>query len=72
MIADPSHATGIAWMVEPMARASAAVGADGLIIEVHNNPARALSDGKQSITPAAFDALMKELRPYVELTGKQI
>ncbi len=72
VIADPSHATGIAWMVEPMARASAAVGADGLIIEVHNNPARALSDGKQSITPAAFDALMKELRPYVELTGKQI
>ncbi len=72
VIVDPSHACGIAWMVEPMAKAAAAVGADGLIIEVHNNPAKALCDGKQSITPTAFDKLVKDLRPLVELSGKTL
>ena len=72
VIVDPSHACGIAWMVEPMAKAAAAVGADGLIIEVHNNPAKALCDGKQSITPEAFDKLVKDLRPLVELSGKTL
>ncbi len=70
VIIDPSHACGISWMVEPMAKAAAAVGADGLIVEVHNNPAKALCDGKQSITPDAFDKLVKDLRPLVELSGK--
>ena len=67
VIVDPSHACGIAWMVEPMAKAAAAVGADGLIIEVHNNPQKALCDGKQSITPAAFDELVRTIRPFAEL-----
>ena len=72
VIIDPSHACGIAWMVEPMAKAAAAVGADGLIIEVHNNPPKALCDGKQSITPDAFDKLVKTIRPFVELNGKTL
>ena len=72
VIIDPSHACGIAWMVEPMAKAAAAVGADGLIIEVHNNPPKALCDGKQSITPDAFDKLVQTIRPFVELNGKTL
>ncbi len=72
VIIDPSHACGIAWMVEPMAKAAAAVGADGLIIEVHNNPPKALCDGKQSITPEAFDKLVQTIRPFVELNGKTL
>ena len=72
IIIDPSHACGIAWMVEPMAKAAAAVGADGLIIEVHNNPKKALCDGKQSITPEAFEALVKTVKPFVELNGKTL
>lgn len=72
VIVDPSHACGIAWMVEPMAKAAAAVGADGLIVEVHNNPAKALCDGKQSITPEAFDKLVKDLRLLVDLSGKTL
>ncbi len=70
VIVDPSHACGIAAMVEPMAKGAAAVGADGLIIEVHNNPQKALCDGKQSITPEAFDKLVKTIRPFAELNGK--
>ena len=72
VIIDPSHACGIAWMVEPMAKAAAAVGADGLIIEVHNNPPKGLCDGKQSITPDAFDKLVQTIRPFVELNGKTL
>ena len=72
VIIDPSHACGIAWMVEPMAKAAAAVGADGLIIEVHNNPPKALCDGKQSITPDAFNKLVQTIRPFVELNGKTL
>ena len=55
VIIDPSHASGISWLVEPLALAAAAVGADGLIIEVHNDPSHALCDGAQSITPDQFD-----------------
>lgn len=58
VIVDPSHATGIAHLVKPMAMAAAAAGADGLMVEVHNNPAQALCDGAQSLTPAAFADLM--------------
>jgi 3-deoxy-7-phosphoheptulonate synthase len=62
VVVDPSHATGLAKMVLPMAIAAAAVGADGLLIEVHNDPAHALCDGPQSLTPDAFDALVKSVR----------
>ena len=57
VVVDPSHAGGIAWLVEPLALAAVAAGADGLIIEVHNDPAHALSDGVQSLTPDQFDAV---------------
>jgi len=59
VIIDPSHATGISWMVKPMAMAAAACGADGLMIEVHNDPKKALCDGAQSLTPAAFADVMQ-------------
>lgn len=62
VIVDPSHASGINWLIEPLAVAAAAVGADGLIIEVHNDPSHALCDGAQSITPAQFDALAQKVR----------
>ena len=61
VIVDPSHATGIARMVEPMALAAAATGADGIMIEVHNDPQHALCDGAQSITPAQFDTLANKI-----------
>ncbi len=69
---DPSHASGIAWMVEPLAKAAVAVGADGLEIEVHNDPKHALSDGQQSLTPDAFDGLMERLRPVAEAVGRTL
>ncbi|MDY2670128.1 MAG: 3-deoxy-7-phosphoheptulonate synthase [Anaerovoracaceae bacterium] len=62
VIVDPSHATGVRRYVEPMAIAAAAVGADGLIIEVHNNPQKALCDGAQSLTPEQFDNTMKKIK----------
>ena len=61
IIADPSHAAGIADFVAPLSMASVAAGADGLIIEVHNNPACAKCDGAQSLTPDSFDKLAKQL-----------
>ncbi len=67
VIIDPSHATGVARLVKPMCIAATAAGADGLIIEVHNDPAHALCDGKQSLTPEAFDDVMQAveaIRPY--------
>lgn len=67
IIVDPSHATGVAALVKPMAMAATIAGADGLLIEVHNNPSRALCDGPQSLTPEAFDDLAKtvyQIRPY--------
>ena len=62
VIADPSHATGYAHLVSPMSLAATACGADGLIIEVHNNPTEALCDGVQSIEPAVFDGLMQKIK----------
>ena len=62
VIVDPSHATGISWMVKPMALAATAAGADGLMIEVHNDPKRALCDGAQSLTPEAFRDVMEGVR----------
>ncbi len=61
VVVDPSHGTGHWHLVEPMALAATAAGADGLIIEVHNRPERALCDGQQSVTPAVFDALMQRV-----------
>lgn len=61
VIVDPSHATGIRAMVEPMSLAAVAAGADGLMIEVHNNPAKALCDGPQSLTPESFKELMEKV-----------
>ena len=67
VIVDPSHATGKARLVAPMAYAAAAAGADGLMIEVHNNPACALCDGAQSLTPAQFDELNKKVQQIREV-----
>ena len=61
VVVDPSHATGINWMVEPMALAAAACGADGIMIEVHNNPVCALCDGAQSLTPEQFDTVARKV-----------
>ena len=72
IIIDPSHATGKYWMVEPLAKAAIAVGADGLIIEVHNDPARALCDGAQSLKPNKFEKLVEELRPIAAAVGREI
>ena len=72
IIVDPSHAAGYWYLVEPLAKAAIAVGADGLMIEVHNNPQCALSDGQQSIKPAAFDELMKKVKVIAEMEGKKL
>ena len=72
VVVDPSHAAGIAFMVQPLAQAAVAAGADGLMIEVHNDPARAKSDGAQSLTPDQFDALMAVIRPELEFFGKTL
>lgn len=72
VIVDPSHATGVWWMVEPMSKAAVAVGADGLMIEVHNDPAHAKCDGQQSLTPDVFGNLVDKLRVLAEVEGKTI
>lgn len=72
VVIDPSHAAGIAFMVPSLAKAAVAVGADGLMIEVHNDPARAKSDGAQSLTPDQFDDLMATIRPELEFFGKTL
>lgn len=66
VIVDPSHATGASKLVKPMAMAAAACGADGLMIEVHNNPRAALCDGAQSLTPDQFADVMSSLKPFIE------
>ncbi|HIT71208.1 MAG TPA: 3-deoxy-7-phosphoheptulonate synthase [Candidatus Scatovivens faecipullorum] len=70
VIVDPSHAAGIRWMVEPLSKAAVSVGADGLIIEVHNDPEHALCDGKQSITPDMYDELYKDLEKIAEMEDR--
>lgn len=72
VLVDPSHACGRAWMVERMALAAAAAGADGLLIEVHNDPASALCDGPQSITPDEFARLMNQLAPLAQCVGREL
>ena len=72
VVVDPSHACGKAWMVERMAMAAVAAGADGLIIEVHNNPACALCDGAQSVTPEQFGSMMDKLRAVARCVGREL
>ena len=72
IVADPSHGTGHRDMVIPMARAAVAAGADGLLVEVHPNPDRALSDGAQSLYPEQFDRMMKEIRLIAEAIGRRV
>ena len=72
ILVDPSHGTGRRDKVAPLSRAAAAVGADGLIIEVHNDPDRALSDGPQSITPDMFVDLMADLRQIAPVIGRTL
>jgi len=72
IIVDPSHGTGRRDKVPPMARAAVAAGADGLLIEVHNDPEKALSDGAQSLYPAQFEQLIKELRMIAPAVGRTI
>ena len=71
VIVDPSHATGVRAYVEPLAKAAVACGADGLMIEVHPCPERALSDGPQSLTFDAFEQLTAKPKPYAELSGRK-
>lgn len=72
VIVDPSHGTGIRDLVAPMALAAMACGADGLMVEVHHNPAEALSDGPQSLYPVQFDDLMGSLRPVAAAVGRKL
>ena len=72
VIIDPSHAGGKWWLVEPMAKAAIAAGANGLMIEVHNDPDSALCDGAQSLKQEKFDALMKQIRQIAAVVDKRI
>ena len=72
VIVDPSHSAGMYWMVEPLAMAAIAAGADGLIIEVHNDPPHAKCDGQQSLTPENFGRLMGKVGAMVDLMGKTL
>lgn len=72
VIVDPSHGTGYAWMVPALARAALAVGADGLLIEVHDKPEEALCDGIQTLTPESFKELMRELSVMAPVLGRKI
>ena len=72
VIVDPSHATGLSYLVQPLARAALAVGADGVMIEVHNRPEQALCDGKQSVKPDDFANIMGELKAMAGLMGRSL
>ena len=72
VIVDPSHASGYWYLVEPLAKAAIAAGADGLMIEVHNDPQHALSDGQQSVKPELFDKIMKKVKVLAEMEGKTL
>ncbi|MDD4085245.1 MAG: 3-deoxy-7-phosphoheptulonate synthase [Acidaminococcaceae bacterium] len=72
VIVDPSHAAGMWWMVEPLAMAAIAAGADGLMIEVHNDPENAWCDGSQSLKPERFRRLMEEVRGIAQIVGREV
>lgn len=71
VVIDPSHATGVAKLVEPMSLASVGAGADGLMIEVHNNPSKALCDGAQSLNPEQFSSVMDKVKGMLPIVGKK-
>ena len=72
VIGDPSHATGIRDMVSPMALALVAAGASGLMVEVHNHPEKALSDGPQSLYPSQFEKLVRDVQALCPVVGKSL
>ena len=72
IIVDPSHSGGTAWLVEPLTMAAIAAGADGIIVEVHNDPPHAKCDGKQSLTPEQFDNLMHKANALAQFMGKTV
>ncbi|BDF06330.1 3-deoxy-7-phosphoheptulonate synthase [[Clostridium] hylemonae] len=72
VVVDPSHAGGKWWLVEPMAKAAIAAGADGLMVEVHNDPESALCDGAQSLKPQKYDELLREVTQIAKVIGKKI
>lgn len=72
VVVDPSHAGGKWWLVEPMAKAAIAAGADGLMVEVHNDPESALCDGAQSLKPQKYDELLREVTQIAKVIGKNI
>jgi 3-deoxy-7-phosphoheptulonate synthase len=72
IIVDPSHSGGMRWLVEPLTMAAIAAGADGIIVEVHNDPARALCDGQQSLNPQEFQDLMDKIVPLSQFMGKTL
>ena len=72
VIIDPSHAAGKNWMVDPLSKAAIAVGADGLIIEVHNDPENALCDGQQSLKPSEYAKLVEEMKAIAKAVGREI
>jgi 3-deoxy-7-phosphoheptulonate synthase len=72
VVVDPSHGTGHAWMVPDLARAAVAVGADGLLVEVHFRPDEALSDSVQSLEPSAFESMMRSLKTVAQAVGREL
>ncbi len=72
VLVDPSHGTGLSELVPPLSKAALAAGADGLLVEVHPDPTRAWSDGRQSLDPPSFARLMRELRPLAQLFGRTL
>jgi len=72
VVVDPSHASGHSYLVEPLALAAAAAGADGLMIEVHNDPARALCDGPQSLSPQMFEHVAGKVKQILPVVGKEL
>jgi 3-deoxy-7-phosphoheptulonate synthase len=72
VMVDPSHATGVRSLVSPMAKAAIAAGADALMVEVHPQPEKALSDGDQSLTPRGFSTMMRELEPVARAVGRRL
>ena len=72
VVVDPSHSAGMSWLVQPLAKAAVAAGADGIMVEVHNNPSKALCDGNQSITIPQFGQLIEQLKPIAAVEGREI
>ena len=70
IVVDPSHGTGVAKAVTPLARAATATGVDGIMVEVHPNPAKALSDGPQALTFPMFEDMMRDVVPIVDVMGQ--